>query len=231
MPLQRFDLIFNDTPSQHNKDLTDYLSRNIRDVIVKGNIKLHFKIAKTADLQDIRRKGIKRLPALVPIRGRAIIGVPKIIEFLRVGVRKSKGTVAPKSEDEVLQDYFTKELGASHDGEKIVIPDDDDEGMDNIGDELHSKFMEAQRARSESMNKPKSRTANREPPPKPSRDMVPDDEYTNRAPQPMERGNNILEPGDPRASLNAISKGGKTSVDDDMMMKLIERSGGDSMDF
>ena len=107
------ELIFNDTPSKYNKDLTDFLDRNIDTIIIKGQIKFNFKIAKASELTALRDSGIKRLPAMM-LDGKPYIGVPTIVAELRKRVKTSKSTAAPKSEEEVLDEYYKKTLGDIH---------------------------------------------------------------------------------------------------------------------
>jgi hypothetical protein len=239
MVVQTAELIFNDTPSRYNKDLTDFLDRNIELIITKGQIKFRFKIAKAANISSLRAKGIKRLPAMI-LGKRPYIGVPVIVEELRKRVRCSKSSAAPKSEEEVLDDFFKQTLGdIQHDDEgKHIIPQDNE--MDDEVD-LGNLFNEEMKRRNDGDsdgkrqggNTGKRQGANRRGPPKPDRLAIQDDDdYEDRAPprRPPPRLNNIdtATAGDPLATLNNMrSTSGKQSPDDDMLQTLLERMGGD----
>jgi hypothetical protein len=231
MVVQTAELIFNDTPSRYNKDLTDFLDRNIELIVTKSQIKFRFKIAKAVDISSLRAKGIKRLPAMI-LEKRPYIGVPVIVEELRKRVKRSKSTAAPKSEEEVLDDFFKQTLGNiqySDEGKHIIPQDNEiDDEVDLNG--LFNKEMKRRNDGDGDGNK--SKGANRRGPPKPDRMAVQDDDYEDRAPprQPPPRLDNIkiTEAGDPLATLNTMrSTGGKQSQDDDMMRTLLERMGGD----
>jgi len=240
MTVQLVELIFNDTPSGHNRDLTEYLKRNLSSVITKGGIKFKFIIAKANDLQQIRRRGIKRLPALLPQKGRPVIGVPDIIQFLGRSVRNSKTIAKPKTEEEVLDSYFRKTIGdIKVDDDKKIIPfDDQEEDMTEGGGDLLAKYNEFMNRRE---GKEPAKRASRVAPPKPSWNHEQDDDYTERAQMPSvhnaptterPRADNVYnEPGDPLAALNRISNAGGASADDDMMRALLERTGGADANF
>lgn len=235
MVLQVAEIIFNDTPSKFNKDLTDFLKRNIDTIIMKGRIKFRFKVAKAQELNDLRNRGIKRLPAMI-IGDRPYVGVPTIIEELRNSVKKSKKVAAPKSEEEVLREYFDKTLGEikkDSDG-KIIQPDDqEDENRqpDLTGDltrELQRRGLAG--GGDGGSNRGNRRMQQRPTPSKPSRDAIQDDDYEDRRPPPIvhrqQREDNV-EVGDPLTTLeNLQQRGGEDARDDDLMRQLLQKMGG-----
>jgi hypothetical protein len=232
MVVQTAELIFNDTPSRYNKDLTDFLDRNVELIVTKGQIKFRFKIAKAADINSLRAKGIKRLPAMI-LGKIPYIGVPVIVEELRKRVRCSKSSAAPKSEEEVLDDFYKQTLGnIQHDGEgKHIIPQDNEMNDEVDLGSLFNDEMKRREAGDEGGGK--RQVANRRGPPKPDRMAVQDDDdYDDRAPpkRTPPRLDNVetTDAGDPIATLNTMrSTSGKQSQDDDMMRTLLERMGGD----
>jgi hypothetical protein len=230
MVVQTAELVFNDNPSKYNKDLTDFLKRNISTIITKGQIRFRFKIAKASDLTALRQRGIKRLPAMI-LHDQPYIGVPVIVEELRTRVKKSKQTASPKSEDEVLDEYYRKTLGnlkKDVDG-KHIIPDDDDDDDDDDGVvDLGSKYHK-EISRRNPVDDVNHRTAPRNAPPKPDRLAVQDDDFNERI--PPARKNNVAEKnaGDPIATLDSMKpKNGEQADEDNMMRTLLERIDGGS---
>lgn len=234
MVVQTAELFFNDAPSRYNKDLTDFLERNIQTIITKGQIMFRFKIAKGKELSRLRSRGISRLPAMV-LQNKPFIGVPIIVEELRKRVKRSKTVAAVKSEEEVLADYFQKTLGnIQYDDEgKHIIPIDDDSDGDEP-DLLNAYNAEVQRRGSG--DRGAHRGASRNAPSKPDRMAVQDNDYDESYAAPPRqqrppRQNNVDEPeaGNPIAVLNQLtSKNKKSSQDDDMMRTLLERMSPDS---
>lgn len=235
MVVQTAELIFNDTKSKYNQDLTDFLERNLDKIITLGQITFKFKIVNQNNMAQLRQRGITRLPAMI-FQNRSIISVPKIIEELRFRVKNSKGIAPTKSEEEVLDDYFRESLGnINHDSEgKHILPDDDDDG-DQLPDFGALVQRELKRRNGETNNDDNYNNNNnrRRPPPqqpqRPNRNQMQDDDNY----EPMRPTNNIQqrednltnEPGDAMTALNNMPP--SNSADDDMMRALLERMGGD----
>ena len=117
MVLKPASLIFNDSTSPFNKDLYEYLKLNLENVIFKCSIMFHFKIAKAAELKELKDMGITRLPAMT-IGKDHYIGVPNIVSELRNRIKLNTETAAIKSDDEILRDFQIASLG---DVKKIVM--------------------------------------------------------------------------------------------------------------
>ena len=131
MVLQSASIVFNDTASQFNKDLTDFLNRHLENAIRRGGIKFQFTIAKPADLADLRQKGIKRLPAMI-INNQYYISVPNIIKEIRSRIKNSNNVVPEKSEDELIREYQMSALGnITKDADGKLQIHDDQEHDDN----------------------------------------------------------------------------------------------------
>ena len=234
MVLKVAELIFNDTPSKYNKDLTDYLDRNIEIVLMRGQIKFRFKIAKATELSQLRSKGIKRLPAMM-LDNKPYVGVPVIIEELVKRVKKSKGVAMPKNDAEVLDDYYRKTLGNfKQDGDgKIDISnlDQEEDPTMDLGNELQRE-MSRRKTDDPYTRDDKKQRGRREPPPsKPSRNALQDDDMEDRRPQnsntSRHRDDNLdaKDPGNPMTALQHVQGGG---MDDDLMATLLQKmSAGD----
>jgi len=233
MVLQTAELIFNDTPSRYNKDLTDFLERNMRSIIIRGNIRFKFKIATHRDIKNLQNQGINRLPVMF-LLNRSIISVPSIVKALRDRVKKSKTTAAPKSEEEVLNDYFMHTLGdikLDSDGKHILPVEDEGDNTPDLN-ALFNKELSRRSGEDKKDNHStfERRTQRPSPPTKPDRNAIYDDDYENRAPNnyQLHRSDNVksFDPGDPIAALNTVTKPGQETQDDEMMRTLLERMGG-----
>ena len=124
----------------------------------------------------------------------------------------------PKSEEEVLNDYFKSTLGSiKYDNEgKIIIPNDDnDENDENskLMDDLQKEVKKRENSSKMTNSKP-SRMHIRD-----------DDDIKNNIPTMFSRGDNVISE-DPIATFNKMKKNG--DKDDDMMSALLEKIGGDN---
>jgi hypothetical protein len=145
MTSQVANIIFNDSASKFNRDLVEFLKRNIDIAIRKGRLSFSFKIAQPNELPGLRAKGITRLPAMT-VGSKTFVGVPDIIEEIRKVVRTSKGTAPVKTEDEIVRDYQMSAIGRvtkDHEG-KLVVHDNDDDVLktEDLSAKVH---QEAQR--------------------------------------------------------------------------------------
>jgi hypothetical protein len=140
-------VVFNDSSSKFNKDLTDFFRRNLETAVRKGRMTFNFRIANTNELPDLRKKGIKRLPAMIIGRQDPFIGVPDIIAEIRRIVQTSKADAPTKTEDEIVRDYQLSALGDVKKDEKghFVINDADDDNPKS--DDLQAKAMAEMRRR------------------------------------------------------------------------------------
>lgn len=181
MVLLLASIIFNDSASQFNKDLTDFLRRNVEIAIKRGGLSFDYKIVKPADLAELNKKGINRLPAMM-IGSRSYIGVPDIIQEIRERVKNSVQNVPEKSEDEIVHEYQMNEINQNvsknSDGKFQIVEDKDrDEST-----ELNSRFAEEMKRRGGTQSAPTQ-------PANPDRNPVQDyDEFDHRPTQPQQTG-------------------------------------------
>lgn len=247
MVLVSASVYFNDSASQFNKDLTDFLKRNIETAILKGGVTFQFKIAKPSDMQDLRRKGIKRLPAMM-LENKSYVGVPDIIEEIRRRVKFGRPAVAPKSEDEIVRAFQMEALGKPTKNADGKITFNDEPERDDKEDLLSSFNREIQRRGGAAGHANDGNDDDRTPdpnarlmrpaPPKPSRNQERDNDFEERAPvrQPQrgmmppmpQRPDNIDNPAmaDAFESLNRIKRtasGKEDATDDNMMAALLAR--------
>ena len=139
--IRNVELIINDTPTRNNKDLIDFLHKNLDTIVVRARIKLKFNLAKPHDISSFRDRGLTKFPALID-DGDTCVGVTNIVENLRKRVRSSKRSAPPKNETEVLNEFMHAEafqgVGKTTDG-VFEVPKDDDE--DDIGTQLEQQAM------------------------------------------------------------------------------------------
>ncbi len=224
MVLQLAHILFNDSPTKYNQDLTNFLSRNIETLIMKGQIKFKFEIVKPKQIAELRKKGMTRLPAMVYMK-KSFIGVPDIIAELSVTVKNSKATALQKTAEEMIDDFQKQSMFVTKnsDGKFVVPPDDDDNDAPDLEGDLSREV-----ARRDKGSKKK---ADREPPQKTNRSAYQsDDNYEQERPK-KQRADNIDVDDDPIKSLNKIkskNRGGEDGGnDDDMMATLLAKMGSD----
>jgi hypothetical protein len=231
--LQVAEVIFNNTRSQINKDLTEFLKRNLKPIILRASVQFKFTIAHKDDLPAMRDNGIKRLPVMI-INNKHYTSVPMIITELQKRVKHSKTVAAPKSEAEVLSDYFKHELGdikTDRDGkiDTSKFADDDEEDMG-------SKLTEAAMKEVSRRNIKSDNTVYRQQPIKfeetrsnqydagPNRNTG-NPRSTGRQ---SERNDNVQrDAGDPMRALNSMQSRGERSPDDDLVAALLDKIGAD----
>lgn len=247
MVFQVASIVFNDTASKYNQDLTQFLRRNLELAIRKGKLSFQFKIAKPVDITELRKMGVKRLPAMI-IGQNSFIGVPNIIEEIRKRVKTSHTEAPEKSEDEIVRDFQMKALGKikkDADG-KLQVEEDEPEADGENSTQLLSKLNQEIARRGASIGhgdaeeNTRARTvANRQPARNQERDADDDDmpnvppprRQNAPAPTPM-RPDNLDNPQmqDALESLQRIGgkHANKDDMQDDMMMAtLLNRMGGD----
>ncbi len=252
MVLQSASIVFSDSASQFNKDLTDFLQRNLETAIRKGGLSFQFKITKPSDLPGLRQMGVKRLPAMI-INNKPYIGVPDIIAEIRSRVKNSRQSAPEKSEEEIIREFQMAALGnITKDAEGRLQVHDEPEKDETEG--LMSAFNREIARRGATIghsanpdgdddDEPGPRMR-RPPPPAPARntdrehdDDDDDDEPRRRPPQrrappprQQPRADNLDNPGmaDAFDSLKAISRNATAddAKDDEMMAALLGRMGG-----
>lgn len=236
MSLLLAEIIFNNTPTRNSRDLTEYLKRNIKYAILKGNVKFRFKVAKAVDLAKLQNSGIKRLPVMF-LDKKQFIGVPAIVDELARRVKFNKQPAPMKSENEILNEYFQSELGDVKKGSdgRIDVNQLEQESNESF-DPTASFHKENERRRKLEQGGPRQNPLDptpRQPPPKPSREPIQDDDYENRSmnQRPQQRPNYIprqdnVDPGDPLSAFNAVRQKEGNSKDDDLVQMMMEKMGG-----
>lgn len=143
MPILPVRLIFIDKPSKINYQLIQFIKGSIQPIIIKGQISFQFQIIGINDLETLKKEGINNFPALVPQNSEPIYGLSNIVGYLKNKIVTSKTQAVPKSEEEVLQEFFNKEIstGVSKVGNNLVTNDTDDQ-EENEGEKLRTAALQ-----------------------------------------------------------------------------------------
>ena len=206
-------LVFNNSNSKFNKDLVCFFKENLANVISKAGITFHFVVAKKSDIERLNSQGITKLPVLV-MQNERIFGVPNIIDFLSSRIQKAMPTV-PKSEDQILEDYMSREMmsDVKRVEKQLVINDEDDE--DDEKADMSQKIDNIRKARYDDEKK--------QPPPYPNKNVQFDtgaqmDRHVplKNKPHQTSANNNNDGADDPMDILNKMDPS-RDSRDDDMM--------------
>jgi len=147
MSTRRIKVLFKDTSSRHNKELTDFLKRNLKDIIMRGCISFEFVVVRPDDVKKVMREGVNKLPALVDNHN-VVVGTPLIVEFLRKAIKNSRTAARVKTSEEQIFDLQRSVVmaGCSKVDGKFQTSEDNDE--DGIGKDLIDKTnREAERRR------------------------------------------------------------------------------------
>jgi hypothetical protein len=221
MALYNAEIILKDNPSKFNRELTEFIKRNLSKIINKGRIRFSYTIVGQNQLAELRKKGIKGLPAMV-INGNPIVGVPNIKEILRKRVQTSKKPAKQKTNEEMMNEYFQN---AINDTSK----DDDDENPQNI--DYSRRLQQAQEERAASFSS--AHEGKNERPPSASRNVELDMGYqqnydrSDTTVRPNRRPDNVEDAGDPIKTLARMQANGEGQQEDALLAKMFENMGTD----
>lgn len=140
--MKNVELILRNKSSQINKDLCVFLERNLPNIIVKGNIRFKFILSDSSNIDELKNKGISRLPVLISSNGKHIVGTPDIISYLNDLIKNSKSTAVKKTEEEVVDELFHGVLNITRDSDGNILPDPDDHENANDPTSGMSSFLE-----------------------------------------------------------------------------------------
>lgn len=233
MPACVAEMYFINANTLKNKDLTDFLERNIDTIVRIGRLTIKPVVVEHAQIDRLTQQGIQTFPAM-RITGCPIFqGMQSICNEIERRCAQNKRPAQPKTAEENVSDWMMKELNVQWDPreKKHVMPPDDDE--ENLGDQLRSRFTAEQQRRAEAMASAKRGPdhANGARPAGPSwQTTVNDDRGAPPGPRPLARPDNLRRPvpavgqggapGDPQRHLRAGDQ------DDEMMRALMNNMGG-----
>lgn len=204
MPL---NLVLSNKPSSLNKKLIKFFQLNLLS-LNKASLIFQFEVAHPDNSNKYVSRGIKNYPVLIHDKTN-IVGVEKIIEYLKVHVQKHNTKVLSKTDTDHIDDFWKQTLGNVKVNEAGQLDDDDDNDDSN---DLHKKIQQAFQERNDSTELNKT--------PKNSRQN-----NVQQSPVNIPRSNTINNSNDsdesPSSTLkNMNSKSG--NMDDDLMAKFFE---------
>jgi hypothetical protein len=233
------NIIFHEDDKEKNKDLTDYLDKNLKEIITRGRIYFNFIIATNNDTDKLEHDGITLLPALLPKNSKPVLGLKNIYKFINHCMNNPKANRI-KSEEEILQEFMDKEIknGVSKikDGNKrkLIVNDDKENDDEFSNDNINRKIQSEQRKRGMNPNNNGSANMNMDELYTPNRpnnlndnldgdddeDNENEDEETNKPMSSKSRNNDSNnEPLNVFNNMQANSG----SQDDDMFKSLLEK--------
>ena len=98
------NLIVSNKPSEINKKIIKFIQLNIVN-LNKANIIFKCEIATTENMEEFANRDIINFPVLIHEKNK-IIGVEKIIAYLKMLVTKFNSNIKKKSETDQLNDYW-----------------------------------------------------------------------------------------------------------------------------
>lgn len=139
------EIYFNNSCSKYNKQLVDYLTKNLESLITVGKLQFNFEIVSNS--AKLKERNITRLPALI-VNSKTHIGVDKIISYLnsvQKVQRKSAFGGGDGDGDEMLHEYNMSAMGnIKMTAGKLVVEDNDDD--DDSNEDLKARLnMEVKR--------------------------------------------------------------------------------------
>lgn len=162
--MMEISIIFYEDDKVKNKELTDYLDKNLKEIITKGKIYFNFIIATENDKDKLDRDGILLLPALLPKNTKPVLGLKNIYKYINYCINNPQSKKI-KTEEEILQEFMDQEIqdGVSKvkDGNKKKLIIKDDESIDEFSnDNINRKIQNEQRKRGLGPNDNSSINAN-----------------------------------------------------------------------
>ena len=135
--------------NKQNKELLDFINKNINDIILKGCIKFDFRKIDIDDVDNYSQRGIREFPSM-QIDGRIISKPNIIIQELIAHMRANKIVAPPKTDEEVVNDYLREEVtaGVAKDSKgKYIQPKEEEDEQSKINSEIRSKMIEEEKRR------------------------------------------------------------------------------------
>jgi len=149
------NIVFSNKPSTLNQKLIKFFQINLLS-LNKASMVFEFEVAHPSEIDSFVKRGIKNYPVLVD-KKTSVTGVEKIIQYLKLCVKRHNNKILSKTDDEKLDDFWKQTIGDIEvDESGNIKPDDDEEGSTDAGDNLHHRIQEAFEQRSTETAKPAS---------------------------------------------------------------------------
>jgi hypothetical protein len=153
------NVIFSNKSSKLNKKLIKFFQVNLLS-LNKVSLVFEFEVAHPNEIDAYVKRGIKNYPVLLDGKT-SVTGVEKIINYLKIMVKRHNTKILSKTDDDQLDEYWRNTIGKIEVDEagnvKPLDDDDDDEDLNGGGgDNLHHRIQEAFEQRNSDMSEPSS---------------------------------------------------------------------------
>ena len=151
MSFQELQIIFNENSNQTNREFTNYLDKNLSNIISRARVYFKFIIATETDKNKLTKEGITKLPAIILKNSKPILGLQNIYKYIQY-IMSNKMKQEIKTEEEILQDFMSQEIqnGVSRVKEgnkKKVVIKDESENDEFSSETLNRKIQSEQKKR------------------------------------------------------------------------------------
>jgi hypothetical protein len=218
MALRNAKIILLNRANKQNKELLDFIKRNIQDLIRRARLKFSFYCIDQDEVQGYSRKGVRNFPAM-QIEGRTFEKSSLIIQELIAFTKTTRQPAVAKSDEEEIDDYLRKEItdGVTKDSSgKFIQPKEDEDEASKINSEIRSKMIEEEQRRG--IHRAQQQDPTYEPPHR----AEPREEYR----PPMQPRRDNIDPGDAVETLARMHpKSAEEQKDNELLRMLYERVG------
>ena len=198
------NIVFSNKSSPLNKKLIKFFQINLLS-LNKASLVFEFEVAHPSEIDSYVKRGIKNYPVLVD-KQTSVTGVEKIIQYLKICVKRHNNKVLSKTDGEKLDDFWKQTIGDIEVDESGNIKPDDDEGSTDAGDNLHHRIQEAFEQRNTETAKPGSLKSSAR---------------SSQGNTQLSRGNNLSDDS-PAKTLSNMKSEGNANMDDVLMAKFFE---------
>jgi hypothetical protein len=202
------NVVFSNKSSPLNKKLIKFFEVNLAS-LNNASIVFKFEVAHPNEIDIYIKRGIKNYPILLH-KKTSVTGVEKIIQYLKLIVKKHNTKILSKTDNDRLDDFWKDTIGKiEHDESGNIKPDTGDEDgggeLGGGGDNLHHKIQEAFEQRNSGDTQLGS---------------IKSSQHTRN--KPMTPRNNNLKELTPAQTMKKMSKQGSNNMDDILMAKFFE---------
>jgi hypothetical protein len=135
-------VVFSNKPSAINKKLIKFFNLNLLN-LNKATLVFDFEVAHPKNIKKYVNKGITNYPVMINPNGSKTVGVEKIISKLKGSVQQYNKKVNNKTDKERLDDYWKQTLGDITIDESGKPKCDDEDGSDDISEDISKKVQAA----------------------------------------------------------------------------------------
>jgi hypothetical protein len=196
------NLVFSNKPSPLNKKLIKFFQLNLLS-LNKASLVFKFEVAHSDEMNKFISRGIKNYPVLIH-NSTSVTGVDKIIEYLKIHVKKHNSKILNKTGTEYVDDFWKQTLGKIKVNDSGQI-DDDEEESDDLHKKIHKAFQD------------RNTDSEFDATPKKPRSNNISQGHTN-----IHNTNNSNIDDSPSDTLKNMKSGKSGSMDDDLMAKFFE---------